>query len=137
MHQEPVKVIVPFYRQTESARALGRGPEHSLCPEDLGIQPCSRAAPTAGMAVAARERELPVTTLGPEPDAPVSQPLPLNLLPYTRSSTLLPHWAAHKALRILLLHLLGLREKALAQGRRPRPPPTSRAPQTSLTLRLV
>ena len=122
MHQEPVKVIVPFYRQTESARALGRGPEHSLCLEDLGLQPCSRAAPTAGTAVAARESELPVSTLGPEPDASVSQPLPLNPLLYARSSPLLPHGAAHKALRMLLLHLLGLREKALAQGRRPRPP---------------
>lgn len=94
-------------------------------------------APMVRMGVAGRETELPVTTLGPEPGAPVSQPLPLHLLLYTPSSTLLPHWAAHKALRILLLRLLGLREKALAQGRRPRPHPTSWAPQNSVMLTLV
>lgn len=48
----------------------------------------------------AGERELPVTTLGLEPDARVSQALPLNLPLYAPSSFPLPHWAAHKALRI-------------------------------------
>lgn len=41
-----------------------------------------------------------MTTLGPEPSAHVSQSLPLNLPLYAPSSFPLPHWAAHKALRI-------------------------------------
>ena len=74
--------------------------EHSLCLEDLGIQARFHTAPTVRTGVTAGERELPVTTPGPEPDASVPQSLPLNLPPCAPSSFPLPHWAAHRALRI-------------------------------------